>query len=80
MNITILNTAIKQDKKGLFCINDIHKASGNDKGKQPSNWLRLDSTQELIQELEDSSYLRSGTLFIIHLRMKRKRASNECIQ
>ena len=37
MNITILNTAIKQDKKGLFCINDIHKASGNDKSKQPSN-------------------------------------------
>jgi len=34
MNITILNTAIKQDKKGLFCINDIHKASGNDKSKQ----------------------------------------------
>lgn len=60
MNITILNTAIKQDKKGLFCINDIHKASGNDKSKQPSNWLRLDSTQELIQELEDSSDVRSG--------------------
>ncbi|MCX8650962.1 KilA-N domain-containing protein [Gilliamella sp. B2776] len=31
----------------------------NDKSKQPSNWLRLDSTQELIQELEHSSNMRT---------------------
>lgn len=60
MEVVILSTKIKQDKKGLFCINDIHKSSGAEKKKQPSNWLRLDTTKELILELERSSDVRSG--------------------
>lgn len=60
MNITILHTKIKQDKKGLFCINDIHDASGGEKSKQPFNWFRLNTTKELIKELEQSSEVRSG--------------------
>lgn len=51
MNITILNTAIKQDKKGLFCINDIHKAAGSKNKHKPSYWLSNQLTKELIAEI-----------------------------
>ncbi|MCX8659871.1 KilA-N domain-containing protein [Gilliamella sp. B2772] len=51
MNITILNTAIKQDKKGLFCINDIHKAAGGKNKHKPSYWLSNQLTKELIAEI-----------------------------
>ena len=51
MNITILNTAIKQDKKGLFCINDVHKAAGGKNKHKPSYWLSNQLTKELIAEI-----------------------------
>lgn len=51
MNISILNTKINQDKKGLFCINDIHKASGGENKHKPSYWLSNQKTKELIDEI-----------------------------
>ena len=51
MNITILNTSIKQDKSGLFCINDIHKAAGGKNKHKPSYWLSNQQTKELIDEI-----------------------------
>ncbi|RKS87318.1 KilA domain-containing protein [Orbus hercynius] len=51
MNISILNTKINQDKKGLFCINDIHKASGGENKHKPSYWLSNQQTKELIDEI-----------------------------
>lgn len=51
MNITILNTAIKQDKKGLFCINDVHKVAGGKNKHKPSYWLSNQLTKELIAEI-----------------------------
>lgn len=56
----IVGVSITTDNQGRFNLNALHKASGGEKGKQPSNWLRLDSTQELIQELSRSSDLRNG--------------------
>ncbi len=37
---------------GLYCLNDLHKASGGEKRYEPYLWLRLVQTSELIRELE----------------------------
>lgn len=61
--LTIISTAIKQDAEGRFCLNDCHRASGGEKAKQPANFMRLDTTQALIQEIAEnyhSSDMRSG--------------------
>lgn len=47
--LTISNVAIRQDNEGRFCLNDLHKASGNRKQHQISNWLRISQTAELIE-------------------------------
>lgn len=63
--LIIANTTIRQDSEGRYCLNDCHKASGMDKSKQPSNWLRLGSTKELIAEYSRSSDLRNGAVNIM---------------
>lgn len=42
---------VRMDEEGRYCLNDIHKAAGGDKVHQTSNFLRLESTQCLVQEL-----------------------------
>ncbi|MDH0200839.1 KilA-N domain-containing protein [Comamonas aquatica] len=37
---------------GLFCLNDLHKASGRNPSHRPGNFLQLDQTQALIAEIE----------------------------
>ncbi|MCB5163208.1 KilA-N domain-containing protein [Marinomonas sp. E8] len=44
---------------GLYCLNDLHEVSGASKKHQPANFLRLETTQELITEVENSSDLRN---------------------
>jgi hypothetical protein len=55
--LTIGASAIRE-LDGLYSLNDLHKASGGDKSKQPANFIRLDTTQALLAEL-NSSDLRS---------------------
>ena len=61
--LTIASTKIRQDSEGRFCLNDCHKASGGEKAKQPANFMRLDTTQALIQEIAENSHssdMRNG--------------------
>lgn len=55
----IAGVQIVTDSEGRFNLNALHKASGLGKAKQPANWLRLDSTKALIDEIVNSSDLRS---------------------
>ena len=48
----IAGIAITVDKKGRYNLNALHKASGGEKKNNPSYWLSLQGTQELILELE----------------------------
>lgn len=60
--LTIANVAIRQDAAGRFCLNDLHRAAGGEKRHQPSDWLRLQQTQELLTELDNSGDSRNYAL------------------
>jgi len=43
----------------LYSLNDLHKASGHNSKHQPANFIRLETTQELLNEISSSSDLRN---------------------
>lgn len=53
-NLIIAEVSIRQDANGRFCINDLHRAAGGLDRHKPANWLRLDSTQDLVNAIEQS--------------------------
>ncbi|AOT26962.1 kilA-N domain protein [Vibrio phage VaK] len=57
-NTVICSKLIRKDETGLYSLNDLHKASGNHKNHQPSNFLRQSTTKELIEEISSSSDMR----------------------
>ena len=50
-NLSILNTSIRTHEN-LFSLNDLHKASGGVEKHRPSLFIRLDTTQDLISEIQ----------------------------
>lgn len=48
--ISVANVAIRQFDN-LYSLNDLHKASGGEKRHELTNWLKLQQTTELIDEL-----------------------------
>lgn len=58
--LTILNSTIGM-KDGLYSLNDLHRASGSNKKHQASNFMRLETTKGLIDEIERSSDVSNGT-------------------
>ena len=55
MKLVIANTEIHQDADGRFSLNDLHRASGGEDKNQPSNFLRAEQTQKLIEAINRSS-------------------------
>lgn len=58
----IAGVVITTDEQGRFNLNALHKASELGSAKQPSNWLRLESTQALVDELDNSSDVMSSSI------------------
>ena len=56
--LTVMNTAVRIHD-GLYSLNDLHRASGGVKRHQPANWLRIDQARELIEEIKQSSDMRT---------------------
>ena len=48
-------------KDGLYSLNDLHRASGSNKKHQASNFMRLEATKGLVDEIERSSDMSNGT-------------------
>lgn len=57
--LTISNNTIRIID-GLYSLNDLHKASGNNKKHQPAFFLRNQEIIELIKEIKHSSNLQSS--------------------
>lgn len=51
-DLILSDNAIKQ-RKGLYCLNDLHKASGGNPKHRPSLFLRNKDTKELIQAIDE---------------------------
>lgn len=64
MNLIIANTAIRTDADNRYCLNDLHKAAGEEKRHGASYWLANQQTKELVAELGDTgipvSVVRGG--------------------
>ncbi|WP_421854545.1 KilA-N domain-containing protein [Marinomonas sp.] len=58
-HITIFSKNIRT-LDGLYSLNDLYKASGASKKHQPANFMRLENTRGLIDEISHSSDLRSA--------------------
>ena len=46
-------------REGRFSLNDFHRAAGGEDKHKPANWMRLDSTQALVEEISNCSDVSS---------------------
>ena len=51
-SLVIGSFSIRQDEDGRYCLNDLHKASGDDKKHFPAYFLRNQQTKDLIEVIE----------------------------
>jgi hypothetical protein len=51
-SLIISNHSIRQDAEGRFCLNDLHKAAGNQSKHQPAKWLITQQSIELVEHLK----------------------------
>lgn len=60
MSKVIINgTEVRISEDGLYSLNDLHKSSGGERKHQVPNFLRHQTTKEIIAELCNSSHSRS---------------------
>ena len=55
MSELIIESRVIRVINGLYCLNDLHKASGGANRHRPSFWLQNQQTIELIEELEQET-------------------------
>ena len=53
--LVIAGLTINTDEEGRYCLNDLHKAAGNEERHATWRFLRLDTTVELIDELQSTT-------------------------
>lgn len=54
-DLIVANITIRQDAEGRYCLNDLHKASGNHVKNRPSEWLKTKQAKELVALMENES-------------------------
>ena len=51
-SLVVCDILISQDAEGRFCLNDLHKAAGNESRHQPAKWLITQQAIELVELLK----------------------------
>jgi len=63
--LIISDYSIRQDSEGRFCLNDLHKAAGDENKYKPANWLRNQQVIDLIGLLNsEQSTTENRVIFI----------------
>ncbi|OXM32300.1 phage antirepressor Ant [Salmonella enterica subsp. enterica serovar Weslaco] len=50
-SIVISDIKIHMDAEGRYSLNDLHKAAGKERRHEPANWINLEQTSELVNEI-----------------------------
>lgn len=50
-SIIISDIKIHMDEEGRYSLNDLHKAAGKERRHEPANWINLEQTAELVNEI-----------------------------
>ena len=50
--LIVCETYIRQDDEGRYCLNDLHRASGEEQRHRPKYWLANRQTKALAREIE----------------------------
>lgn len=74
--LMVANTPISIDSNGLYSLNDLHKASGNDPIKGPGQFLRTESTKELINVINSNFLDKNGDLTVHYSTVYKKEGRN----
>lgn len=48
---SIRSLEVKMNEDGMYCLNDLHKASGGEEKNKPSNWIATSQVKELESEI-----------------------------
>ncbi|HAS54593.1 MAG TPA: DNA-binding protein [Nitrospiraceae bacterium] len=56
MNVAIANVGIRQIENGLFCINDLHRASGGEHRHRPNYWIQTQVFRDLANQMEIAGF------------------------
>lgn len=63
--LIISNTTIRQNSNNLYCLNDLHKASGGHNADRPQFWLRTKQAIQYIELLNSESGSKNSCFEVI---------------
>lgn len=56
IKLYVADTSVRMDIEGRYCLNDLHKAAGEEPRNRPSYWLENAQTKDLIAEMEKAGF------------------------
>jgi hypothetical protein len=65
-HLTILNTEIRADEHGRYCLNDLHRAAGSVVRHRPGQWTRTAPFKELVSELRKDASMHLDPVGSVH--------------
>lgn len=74
--VTIMDIAVRV-LDGLYSLNDLHRASGGNPKHKPANFMRVETTKDLIAEIERCSDMSNGIKSIAYKTIRGGNSKNK---